>query len=385
MNYQLELKQLVDYPRCRIYREFIHNLIEDKNIRTSGGSYLFYYITLCAYANYRKSNRRIDGIVYTVNAGEWICTLADLQKIFRLRFQHQVLNVLKVFEEHHYITYSLLGKNKLVKFSINDWQKDNTVLEYSYPCKKDTGFFFFPIIKVHELISIEKTSEMDILLDLWIHAIYNDVQVEGSELGPVVYFRNDTGLPLTSYSELSARWGRSKATICRILKKLEALDMLSVIPFTGSHGSIIYLKNYLSTMFNISDVLIDKEEVALSLNLTVQITEDDSAVSEPMISEQITVSNSDDSVPKSHMNFIIEKVANLLETQGVSCCQCRKTKYQLSKVSDRKGIYSLNIICPYGNIGYRFELHVTPQTNAEPPSLFTQTITEELKGGMHHA
>ena len=123
-------------------------------------------------------------------------------------------------------TYSLLGKNKLVKFSIHDWKKENTVLEYSYPCTKDTGFFFFPIVKVHELISIEKTSEMDILLDLWIHAIYNDVQVEGSELGPVVYFRNNTGLPLTSYSELSSRWGRSKATICRILKKLEALDLL---------------------------------------------------------------------------------------------------------------------------------------------------------------
>ena len=28
MKYQLEIKQLVDYPRCRIYRSFIRNLME---------------------------------------------------------------------------------------------------------------------------------------------------------------------------------------------------------------------------------------------------------------------------------------------------------------------------------------------------------------------
>ncbi len=32
-EYQLELKQLVDYPRCRIYREFIQSLIKESSIR----------------------------------------------------------------------------------------------------------------------------------------------------------------------------------------------------------------------------------------------------------------------------------------------------------------------------------------------------------------
>lgn len=32
MEYQLEIKQIVDYPRCRIYREFIRSLISDKNL-----------------------------------------------------------------------------------------------------------------------------------------------------------------------------------------------------------------------------------------------------------------------------------------------------------------------------------------------------------------
>ena len=66
MKYQLEIKQLVDYPRCRIYRSFIRNLMEDRNIRTNGGSYLFYYMTLCSYANFRTSYVCLEGISYLV-------------------------------------------------------------------------------------------------------------------------------------------------------------------------------------------------------------------------------------------------------------------------------------------------------------------------------
>ena len=33
MNYQLELKQIVEFPRCRIYRDFIQTLITTKSIR----------------------------------------------------------------------------------------------------------------------------------------------------------------------------------------------------------------------------------------------------------------------------------------------------------------------------------------------------------------
>ena len=35
-EYQLQIKQVVDYPRCRIYREFIHKLINDRSIRING-------------------------------------------------------------------------------------------------------------------------------------------------------------------------------------------------------------------------------------------------------------------------------------------------------------------------------------------------------------
>ena len=41
-TYQLQIKQIVDYPRCRIYRQLIQTLINDPNIRSGGSSGLFY-------------------------------------------------------------------------------------------------------------------------------------------------------------------------------------------------------------------------------------------------------------------------------------------------------------------------------------------------------
>lgn len=45
-EYQLEIKQLVDYPRCRIYREFVQALIADSRIRTNGGGRFLLYCPL---------------------------------------------------------------------------------------------------------------------------------------------------------------------------------------------------------------------------------------------------------------------------------------------------------------------------------------------------
>lgn len=87
-EYALQIKQVVDYPRCRIYRQFIQSLINDSNLRTSGGSDLFYYTVLCSYANFRTSYRRLDGISYTVYPSEWICSVKELCSWFRTRFQH---------------------------------------------------------------------------------------------------------------------------------------------------------------------------------------------------------------------------------------------------------------------------------------------------------
>ena len=88
-DYQLEIKQIVDYPRCRVYREFVQSLISDRNIRTNGSSGLFHYTVLCSYANFRTSYRRLDGISYTVYPGEWVCRLSELVECLRLRTRRQ--------------------------------------------------------------------------------------------------------------------------------------------------------------------------------------------------------------------------------------------------------------------------------------------------------
>ena len=126
-EYQLELKQLVDYPRCRIYRKFIQSLIADRNFHSHGGSGLFYYIVLCSLVNFRFSYRRIERTSYLVSPGEWICTLNDLTAQLRLKRPRQALQMLERLQKQHYITFSLLARGRVVKFKITAWQKSNTV------------------------------------------------------------------------------------------------------------------------------------------------------------------------------------------------------------------------------------------------------------------
>lgn len=61
MEYILEVKQIVDYPRVRVYREFIQTLINHKELSVKGNCNLFNYIVLCCYANYSTSKKSIDG------------------------------------------------------------------------------------------------------------------------------------------------------------------------------------------------------------------------------------------------------------------------------------------------------------------------------------
>lgn len=175
-NYQLELRQIVDFPRCRIYREFVQDLLTDRSIRTGGCSGLFYFVVLCSYANFRTSYRRIDGISYTVYPGEWICSITDITEWFRVRFHYQAFAILKSLQDRQLITFTRLGRGHIVKFSITDWRRNNTALDYNCPCQKDSGFFFIPVSTATELISAGRASEMDVILDLWISAIYKDQQ-----------------------------------------------------------------------------------------------------------------------------------------------------------------------------------------------------------------
>lgn len=356
--YQLEIKQIVDYPRCRIYRNFIRQLTEDKNIRTKGTSNLYHYLVLCSYANFRTSHKYFEGMSYIVYPGEWICKLSELTKDFRCRFQHQTVKILEHLQKSGYITFSKLGRGNLIKFMVTKWTDFNRVLEYNAPCQKDIGFFFFPIETVNELIGNEKCSEMDMILDLWINTIYNDEQVEGSDVGPVVYFRNGTGNPFVSYAELAKRWSLSKSTVGRILRKFQEMNYLTLLSFPGRYGSVIYLNNYLSVMFDMSDSPIDKAEVAMSLRLDLDVPE----ASEPVCDELPKIVPSQTiSVPNEYIDLACEKVVKLLAEHGILCCSCSQSIYKLLELSDCKAVYFqylLTISCPVKGTQYKFLLRL---------------------------
>lgn len=335
-DYKLQIKQVVDYPRCRIYRQLIQYLIKDPNIRTGGSSGLFYYTVLCCYANFRTSYKRIDGISYTLYPGEWICRIAEFKEFFRVKTNKQIIEILKNLQERHLIEYILLGHGKVIKYCVNNWCKANRVLDYNAPCQKETGFFFLPISIANELVSYGKCSEMDAILDLWINTIYNDENVQGSDVGPLVYIRNGTGNPLLSYDELAKRWGISKATVCRYLNKLKKEDYIMMMNFQGTHGSAIYVKRYLSTMFEISDVLIDKQELAMALNIDINIP--DKGEKEKELPNNITVSKYLNSVSKMTIETVIEKVSKILSLQGFACPLCPNSEYILLPLSECKDI-----------------------------------------------
>lgn len=374
-EYQLQIKQIVDYPRCRIYRQFVQSLINDQSIRASGGSGLFHYTVLCSYVNFRTSYRRIDGSSFTVFPGEWVCSVKELSQWFRTRFQHEAIKIMESLQSKHLISYILLNRGRIVKYKIREWRRHNTALDYNCPCQKDSGFFFMPYVTAMELLSTGKASEMDIVLDLWFSAIYNDPQVQGSDIGPVAYFRNGTGSPLVSYSDLSDRWGLSKATVGRVLKKLVQMDYLSLVSFPGRRGSVIYLRNYLSTMFQISDVMIDKEEVAMVLHIPITLSEDNQAEDQQMVDHEVTVSEELGCVSKQYIGLIIQKMAKVLESQGISCLQCPKSTYKLLPLWDdcwevvlppkqeEKAIhFLLQICCGNDKVIYTFELTLSPST-----------------------
>lgn len=78
---------------------------------------------------------------------------------------------------------------------------------------------------------------------------------------------------------------------------------------------MIYLNSYLSTMFQVSDVMVDKDEVAMSLNIKLHIPEDADTAENIPDDPKVCVSDQLISVSKSQVEHIVRKVAQVLETQ----------------------------------------------------------------------
>ena len=116
---------------------------------------------------------------------------------------------------------------------------------FTGPVHKSSGFFFFPFSAFRKLMYQARKnggpifSELDAIMDLWIHTVLNDDSVVGSAYMPIVYFSYPSSQPLLSYSYLAGRWGWSKSRVGRFILKAEEAGIISRISFTSTHGSIL--------------------------------------------------------------------------------------------------------------------------------------------------
>ena len=134
-------------------------------------------------------------------------------------------------------------------------------------------------------------------------------------------------------------------------------------------------------MFSVSDVMIDKEEVSMTFQVPIHIENTISVPNSTIKDEQITIDEGFDSVStqpfcvsKSHIQIVIQKIARIFATQGISCCECPKTQYKLYSLSDckdTKSKYSLEIRCPDSTTSYQFErmLEQTNTDNQQPKNM----------------
>lgn len=114
-----------------------------------------------------------------------------------------------------------------------------------------------------------------------------------------------------------------------------------------------------------ADVLVDKDECAMSLSIKVSVPKEE-LVQPPCVSGESVI------VSKPNSEFLAQKVLELLALQGIQCAQCRKSDYMLYPLSDDcKGVegeaaerqkfgYRMEIFCTGKRPVYTFEFSTKP-------------------------
>lgn len=244
-------QQLVCFPKVRVYKPWFRHFNDHKDFRNEGTVHLFSLMALFSYANFRSNERVIYGDRYMEAPGQWICKLGALPRILRVHSKAQALELMEYFRNHGFLTFEILDEEKeILRFTIADWKEHCTHLQYNYYSYKGSGFFFFPRPVGRLLLKIARKevgivfSELDAIMDMWLHTILNDPQVRGSEYMPVVYYSNMRGMPLLSYTYLARRWGWSKSRVGRFMLKAGEYGIISRVSFSSSRGSVISMCRY---------------------------------------------------------------------------------------------------------------------------------------------
>ena len=174
-----------------------------------------------------------------------------IARILRVHSKTQALELMEYFQNHGFLTFEILDEEKeILRFTIADWKEHCTHLQYNYYSYKGSGFFFFPLPVGRLLLKTARKevgivfSELDAIMDMWLHTILNDPKVRGSEYMPVVYYSNMRGMPLLSYTYLARRWGWSKSRVGRFMLKAGEYGIISRVSFSSSRGSVISMCRY---------------------------------------------------------------------------------------------------------------------------------------------
>ena len=244
-------QQLVCFPKVRVYKPWFRHFNDHKDFRNEGTVHLFSLMALFSYANFRSNERVINDDRYMEAPGQWICKLGALPRILRVHSKTQALELMEYFQNHEFLTFEILDEEKeILRFTIADWKEHCTHLQYNYYSYKGSGFFFFPLPVGRLLLKTARKevgivfSELDAIMDMWLHTILNDPKVRGSEYMPVVYYSNMRGMPLLSYTYLARRWGWSKSRVGRFMLKAGEYGIISCVSFSSSRGSVISMCRY---------------------------------------------------------------------------------------------------------------------------------------------
>ena len=252
-------QQLVCFPKVRVLKKWFRHFNDHKEFRNEGTVHLFSLMSLFSYANFRSNERIINDNRFMEAPGQWVCKLGSMPRILRVHSKSQALDLLEYFQSHGFLTYEILDEEKeILRFTITDWKEHCTHLQYNYYSYKGSGFFFFPLPVGRMLLKAARKeseivfSELDAIMDMWLHTILNDPKVRGSEYMPVVYYSNMRGMPLLSYTYLARRWGWSKSRVGRFMLKAGEYGIISRVSFSSSRGSVISMCRY-REMINIED------------------------------------------------------------------------------------------------------------------------------------
>ena len=110
------------------------------------------------------------------------------------------------------------------------------------------------------------------------------------------------------------------------------------------------------------------------LNIKISLPETDlPTAEETTLEHEVTVSEELASVSKTHIEIVLGKMAKVLDSQGLSCFRCPKSKYMLFPLSQdcmgdfltpmydsREISFGVRILCGNGKPIRTFELTLSP-------------------------